>query len=206
MTRSAVIAPFLPSAARNTLEANVKQILPCSSEQLAQFLDTAEEAVDIYRKLRIPANREDREQETELRQVVKTGRAFSRALAALPKGDASDLIRQAQGVVIGEIPEIEQSIALPEITAQTAERLLLAKNAPIDALIADVAFAYGAVFGMQPSAARNGIFAKILPDILSACLGDLAPEIGESHLKRVLGDRQYIPGPRPKRGRRPAVK
>jgi hypothetical protein len=217
MTRSAYIGSVFSVADRQSLVAALAERLPGDIEQQRRFIDAAGEAIDVHRKLTRPAVAEQSEREEKLRRLAKAASEFAEAVEAVARDkDTPFLLRQWQWVELRDgasetsVPHWEQTEAAAkwaQITARAANRGT--ENArrrrrpgpqpdrALRSLANDIASAYGAIFGERPSAARNGIFARALPTILSA--GGVNAEVGETWLHSVI-DGAPLPGAPPKRG------
>ena len=197
-------------------------ILPGTAEQRSMFIESAYEALDIYRKLFVPFVSDLEGREEKLNRLKNGVRAFSEAVDSLDE-DTRDLIEQAQWAELGrmEFPEFARTVAAVDwalVTSNAAERLLseIRKRKKItggprgdkalDALITEIAVAYAAIFSERPSSARDGTFAKSLREILSA--GGIKPEWKrdevdiERRLTRILKTVPAELAPNPRRGRR----
>jgi hypothetical protein len=223
LMRTAWIAPVLEPGQRRELTQHLDRILPGESDQRSLFIDAAEECVDIYRKLGKAASAERAEQEHKLQRLLETATWFANAVSALGP-DTRFLLYQHQWSVLGpraEIPDAHQRTAeaaeWARIIARAADRQLnnIRKrrrpgpkgDAAFGALISDIASAYDQVFGEQPSAAREGTFAKALKKILEACGvrdprgASEALEIGETRLRSILKNQSFT-GRAPKPGKK----
>ena len=204
---AAWIGPVLSDKARADLANQMNAILPGSPEQQRQFLYLAEKEVEIYRKLAAPLQRDLDLLPDKLKRVADSGNAFAAALDALGR-DSRRILHQLLFVEMGgnHIPEYEQianSAKCARLLAKAAERHLHEPHQKppgplpggdraVMSLVNNLACHYARIFQKQPSAARDGIFARALAQILDAC--DVrSPEdkmqplkIGESRLRSIL--------------------
>jgi hypothetical protein len=210
MGRAAWTGPVLNKATRARVDAQLKDVLPGTADQRRRFLEAAEECIDYYRKLYVPADQEHRGLGARFTRLAAAAREFAAAMAAL--GPEADLITQAQFLTLGagDPADLErrtaEAVDWAEVTARAADRLLDRPITPIESktspaqakLIMDLAEAYDRIFGERPSPARLGSFMQAIGEILKACG---APILGESAVKTVL-KRAQLSAPPPKRGRK----
>jgi hypothetical protein len=209
MSRAAFIGRVLEPAARALLDKGLSGVLPGTPDQRRRFGDAAEECVDAYKKLYVPAGQEHRDLDAKLLRLASAAREFAAAVTAM--GDDADLVTQGQFLTLGtgEPAELERKTAeaaeWAEVTAEAADRLLdyprapLPRTAPATAkLIADLAEGYERIFAERPSSARLGSFMLATNEILKACNG---PQIGESAAETVLSRMPFC-APPPRRGRK----
>jgi hypothetical protein len=175
-------------------------------------VDAAHQELEIYRKIRIPSGRDDELRLSRLEALTKHAQGFSNAVGKLD--DATEmLLVQTLWYAGGKRGEIPQSKSVAVVGAEArrlgeAAKLLHDKtrrspgrkqDQHLSALIASLAKTYEDLFGKRPSAAKNGIFARVIDDILIAASID--SEIGETRLKNIF-DQMIFAAPQSKRGRK----
>ena len=212
---------MLPASERADLARKVSGILPFDGERQARFLDQAEEAASYYFNASRPAWDGLPAVKQKLDDLARAARKFAAAVAALDVDeDGTDrlAISQKYAGSLEDIPDYQRTrdaAAWATLTATAAENLMRnrlfspgrpgpAVDGALNTLVTDIAWAYGAIFDERASAAREGLFARALTEILAACGicepgADGTPAIGESRLRGIINDR-FLPGRPPARG------
>lgn len=211
--RAEWISGALTATARSDLVAELAQILPGTDTQRAAFLDAADEEIDAYRKLLAPATHEAELRKARFEALAASGHAFAKAMKALDD-DSRDLLEQQQLALAGKdaIPNFQLTLDAARwvlLTAQAAEKQVESmkhgvgrppQDEALDAMVAFLAHVYGRIFGQQPSAAREGCFARAIDATICAA-GISSTSIGESRFRTIIKKSAQVVPP-PKRGRK----
>ena len=220
MTLSAWITGALAQEVRAELAGELDSILPGTSEQRAQFLAEADQALDVYAKLWQPTAVAAEREEFQLETFANAGQNFEVVFNQLDAG-ARQRLRIYYWQTTGQLDDRSAGAGLTDIArlAGVAGRAAAAQlkadrdmrkrraRGALEKLVKELATAYAVTFGEQPSAATEGIFARTLELVLDA--GDVkdknlrTAKIGETKLRSILGRTQFnVPRPRAGRKRR----
>lgn len=227
---SAWIPGALSEERRREVEKSLEKILPGSAEQRRQFLATADEEIDAYRKLHKVGLVDDEKGRLRLRAFARTARAFAKAFAALDRYDMSAIRtgllmmkrrknRSDNEVEAGaqfrdadtEFAEIACAGRVAPIAADAADAASREGGAPrklgapIDAadrgLVKRIADCYARIFGERPSAADEGIFSRALRAIFAGA--DLKLKLRAKRLEAIINGSAAGTAAAPKRGPKP---
>lgn len=221
--RAGFVGPFLAASERKKLRNGIRQRVPpaiADDEQIDQFVEAVETAVDTFNKITAPASEDGRDSYAMLDRLSRAAHTLQDLLTNLDPG-TRDLLRQMQGQLtdlgparvdmrnaetawwVGGIREASEKLLNRKRSRRPGP-----KDGPVASLVYEIAISYGQLFGTRPSAAEDGIFADVIGIIFQTCnLRDSATnkaiEIGETRLTTILTKSGYIPGKKPTQGRKP---
>jgi len=226
---SAWTSSALGEERRREVEKSLEQIMPGSADQRRQFLATADEEIDAYRKLHKDGLVDDEKGRLRLQAFARTARTFANAFAALDRYDMSAIRagllmmkrrknRSDDEIEAGvqfrdadtEFAEIASAGRVAPIAAAAAEAVSRKDGArglggSIDAadrgLVKRIAESYASIFGERPSAANEGIFSRALKLIFKAA--ELPLKMQEKRLAALIKSSVASRAAAPKRGPKP---
>jgi hypothetical protein len=198
--------PLLSKSARNHLVNEMEPILHGTPQQRRRFLVLSEQEISFYWNVLAPLKQERDLAPDQLEAVFEIGEAFAKAIETL-KDEIKNILRhRLRGLEGGGIHDFENVVDAANWArrvAKAAKRELeeQPKNPPgpppggdraVIELVKGIAHHYQQIFKKQPSAAREGTFARALAQVLEAC--DVRDprdetkllEIGESRLGSIL--------------------
>ena len=214
MSRAAWIASVFTEEAIARLRRELGSDLPGPEERDVAFLERAGEAIDEYRKFWGPMAADAEARPERLERFRDAARAFAAAARALDS-DTLSLLEQTAFVASGgqRMPDaraFRQAIETARTLAAAADRLLPSttrrpgrpSNRPLKGLLMGIVRAWAGAYGVRPSGARGGPFARVVHGILEAGAVPVDGSVSEAMLSDAIARIGLSWIPAPKTGRR----
>ena len=220
--QSASIGNSLDVEARKKLADYLAPVLPGSTLKKERFIAAVGGVLDVYHKMTVPYREAHRRTTAAANRIGNDARDLASRLRKLDRATRGRIALEAIMAERGRQPrpvdeEADKRAASEALVSGNAfldglvEKLdALARIATkiegsrkpsraTDRLIKDLAQAYGAAFGEQPSASKTGIFRNVVRIIFQAA--EISEKPDEERLKRLLAS-EPLPGKPPRRGRK----